>query len=114
MIFRLTKCDGTNEWDRNSNSHLDGMERENDRSISHMSDRVSALKQITVDIHDEVEGHHRLLNDTTDDMERMKTALKESAMAFQQIIDNARKAGYFWKIVGGTVFVFFFLRWTLG
>jgi len=38
---------------RNSSSQIDGLERENDRSISHMSDRVSALKQITVDIHDE-------------------------------------------------------------
>lgn len=98
---------------RSSSSQIDGLERENDRSISHMSDRVSALKQITVDIHDEVEGHHRLINDTSDDMARMKTALRESAMAFQQVIDNARKAGYFWKVVGGMVFGFFFLRWLL-
>ena len=89
------------------------MERENDRSLSHMSDRVAQLKQITVDVYDEVEEHHRLINDTSDDMARMKTALRESAMAFQQVIENARKAGYFWKVVGFLVFGFFFLRWTM-
>jgi hypothetical protein len=46
-------------------------------------------------------------------MARMKTALRESAMAFQQVIENARKAGYFWKVVGFLVCGFFFLRWTM-
>jgi blocked-early-in-transport protein 1 len=86
------------------------MERENDRNIDYMGDRISALKKITVDIHDEVEGQHRLLDETSDEMQRAKQALRESAAAFQNMIENARRHKYFWQISGFIVASFFILR----
>jgi len=86
------------------------MERENDRSIEFMSERVSALKKVTVDINDEVGRQHLLLDDTADEFARARDALRDSARAFQRVIDNARRQGYFWQVVVFVVIFFFIAR----
>lgn len=92
---------------------LDAMERDNDRNIDYMGDRVAALKKITVDIHDEVEGHHRLIDSTSDSMADAKAALRETAGALREVIENARRHRYFWQMIGFCLVSFFFLRWIV-
>ena len=88
------------------------MERENDRDIDRVSERASALKNITVDIHDEVGAQRRMLDEQSDDFARARDALRESARAFAQVVEQARRQGYFWQVVC-LVFVFvFFARWA--
>ena len=87
------------------------MERENDHSIDRMGDRVSALKTITIDIHGEVDSQHRLLDESANDFERARQSLRESARAFAQMVETARRQGYFWQVVGFVVFVVFAFRW---
>ena len=38
----------------------ESLERENDRNLETMGDRVSMLKNITMDIHKEADSHHRI------------------------------------------------------
>jgi len=92
---------------------LDAMERDNDRNIDYMGDRVSALKKITVDIHDEVEGHHRLIDSTGDSMAGAQAALRETAAALREVVENARRHRYFWQMIGFCLVSFFFLRWIV-
>mmetsp|Transcript_34007 Transcript_34007/g.80726 ORF Transcript_34007/g.80726 Transcript_34007/m.80726 type:complete len:94 (-) Transcript_34007:402-683(-) len=47
---------------QDSDYDAEAMEKENDRSISDMGERVSMLKNITKGIHDEVQGQHSLLD----------------------------------------------------
>eukprot|EP00191_Tetraselmis_sp_GSL018_P022780 CAMPEP_0177621514 /NCGR_PEP_ID=MMETSP0419_2-20121207/27626_1 /TAXON_ID=582737 /ORGANISM="Tetraselmis sp., Strain GSL018" /LENGTH=74 /DNA_ID=CAMNT_0019121437 /DNA_START=228 /DNA_END=448 /DNA_ORIENTATION=- len=53
---------------QDSDYDAEAMEKENDRSISDMGERVSMLKNITKGIHDEVQGQHSLLDNMGMDM----------------------------------------------
>jgi blocked early in transport 1 len=86
------------------------MERENDRSLEFMSERVSALKNVTIDINEEVSRQHLLLDETADEFARVRETLRDSARAFQRVIDNARRQGYFWQVVMFVIVSFFILR----
>ncbi|OUS48674.1 Bet1-like snare 1-2 [Ostreococcus tauri] len=88
----------------------DDMERENDRSLEFMSERVSALKNVTIDINEEVSRQHLLLDETADEFARVRETLRDSARAFQRVIDNARRQGYFWQVVMFVIVSFFILR----
>merc|ERR1712216_14802 len=54
------------------------MELENDRDIDRVSERASALKNITIDIHDEVGAQRRMLDEQSDDFARARDALREA------------------------------------
>ena len=88
------------------------MERENDRDIDRVSERASALKNITIDIHDEVGAQRRMLDEQSDDFARARDALRESARAFAQVVEQARRQGYFWQVVCLVFVSVFFARWA--
>ncbi|KAL2620932.1 hypothetical protein R1flu_001137 [Riccia fluitans] len=75
---RRLESRNTRRYDRNRNSLFDTLEeggvrasssystseiaeQENDRGIESIGDRVSMLKKLTTDIHDEVDNHNRML-----------------------------------------------------
>jgi blocked early in transport 1 len=85
----------------------DSLEKENDRSLEHMSDRVSMLKNITIDIKREADDHNKLLDSMRTDMEGFNGLLKETVVKFTKVLEtkNGRYACY--------MLVFFMFCWFL-
>ncbi|KAD3338356.1 hypothetical protein E3N88_33877 [Mikania micrantha] len=60
-------------------------EQENDRSMDGLQDRVLMLKRLTGDIHEEVEGHNRMLDRMGNDMDSSRGMLSGTMDKFKTV-----------------------------
>ncbi|KAL2652416.1 hypothetical protein R1flu_020544 [Riccia fluitans] len=113
----------TRRYDRNRNSLFDTLEeggvrasssystseiaeQENDRGIESIGDRVSVLKRLTTDIHDEVDNHNRMLERMEQDMDTSRGMLSGTVARFTRVFETKGGRSMF-TIVGSMVVVFF-------
>ena len=86
---------------------LESLERENDRNLETMGDRVSMLKNITMDIHKEADAHHRILDGMRDDMSVFQGVLTQTVAHFSKVLET-KNGRYFCYLFG-----FFIGMWLL-
>ncbi|KAJ1924189.1 hypothetical protein IWQ60_005390 [Tieghemiomyces parasiticus] len=100
-----------------SSSHGDSrlLENQNDVRMDDLASKVSALRKVTIDIHDEVESQHGLLANTGQSMEGFGSRLRSTTRRFQTVMaqSTTRQSCY---IVFGLVFalwlLFYVVRWN--
>ena len=69
------------------------MESANDAAIAAMQERAKALRQVTVEIHEEVEAHHRLLDGMSDSMESTRGSLRGVMARFKAALEHKGNHG---------------------
>ncbi|XP_006648134.1 bet1-like SNARE 1-1 isoform X1 [Oryza brachyantha] len=70
-------------------------ENENDQAIDGLQDRVSILKRISGDIHEEVETHNRMLDRMGNDMDSSRGFLSGTVDKFKMVFEtkSSRRMG---------------------
>ncbi|KAL8224938.1 hypothetical protein R6Q57_017495 [Mikania cordata] len=63
-------------------------EHENDRAMDGLKDRVLMLKRLTGDIHEEVEGHNRMLDRMGNDMDSSRGILSGTMDKFKMVFET--------------------------
>ncbi|XP_042468714.1 bet1-like SNARE 1-1 [Zingiber officinale] len=63
-------------------------EHDNDLAIEGLQDRVSILKRLTGDIHEEVESHNRLLDRMGNDMDSSRGVLSGTVDRFKMVFQT--------------------------
>ncbi|ESQ56159.1 hypothetical protein EUTSA_v10026530mg [Eutrema salsugineum] len=70
-----------------SYSH-DITERDNDEALENLQDRVSFLKRVTGDIHEEVESHNRLLDKVGNKMDSARGIMSGTINRFKLVFEK--------------------------
>ncbi|CAI8601870.1 unnamed protein product [Vicia faba] len=96
-------------------------EHDNDKAINTLQDRVSFLKQLTGDIHEEVESHNSMLDRVGNKMDGSRGMMLGTMDRFKKVFEkkSTRKTcslvGYF---ALGFIFIYYLIRllgyFTLG
>ncbi|XP_059274590.1 bet1-like SNARE 1-2 isoform X3 [Lycium ferocissimum] len=60
-------------------------ERDNDKAVDSLQDRVSFLKKLTGDIHEEVETHNRMLDRTGNEMDSSRGIMSGTMDRFKMV-----------------------------
>ncbi|GAB2220681.1 hypothetical protein Droror1_Dr00008346 [Drosera rotundifolia] len=63
-------------------------ELDNDRALDGLQDRVSILKRLSGDIHEEVDSHNRILDRMVTDMDSSRGVLSGSIDRFKQVFER--------------------------
>ncbi|XP_008787405.1 bet1-like SNARE 1-1 [Phoenix dactylifera] len=63
-------------------------EHEDDRAVEGLQDRVNILKRLTGDIHEEVEGHNRMLDRMGNDMDASRGILSGTMDRFKMVFET--------------------------
>ncbi|KAI3526632.1 hypothetical protein L1887_05890 [Cichorium endivia] len=63
-------------------------EQENERAMDGLQDRVLMLKRLTGDIHEEVEGHNRMLDRMGNDMDSSRGILSGTMDKFKTVFET--------------------------
>ncbi|KAK5105711.1 hypothetical protein LTR62_002346 [Meristemomyces frigidus] len=84
-------------------------EQQNDASLSSLSQKVSALRGVTIDIYDSARDQH-VLDSTTDTFSSMSTSLKGSSRRLVQMAGQGNKVAVL-KLAGMIVGVVVLLYW---
>ncbi|GAB2234570.1 hypothetical protein Droror1_Dr00003826 [Drosera rotundifolia] len=63
-------------------------EFDNDRALDGLQDRVSVLKRLTSDIHEEVDSHNRMLDRVGNDMDSSRGILSGTMGRFKQVFET--------------------------
>lgn len=76
-------------------------ERDNDKAVESLHDRVSFLKKLTGDIHEEVETHNKMLDRMGNEMDSSRGIMSGTMDRFKVVFDKksnqqvCRLVGYF-------------------
>ncbi|PRQ36417.1 putative target SNARE coiled-coil domain-containing protein [Rosa chinensis] len=91
-VHRASKAsllDGLEEGGlRASSSYSDINEKDNDKAVQSLQDRVVFLKRITGDIHEEVESHNRLLDRMGNDMDASRGIMSGTMDRFKRVFEK--------------------------
>ncbi|CAN8324477.1 unnamed protein product [Cochlearia groenlandica] len=83
----------------------DVSERDNDEALENLQDRVSFLKRVTGDIHEEVENHNRLLDKVGNKMDSARGIMSGTINRFKLVFEkNSNRRSC--KLVGYFVLLF--------
>jgi blocked-early-in-transport protein 1 len=63
-------------------------EHDNERAVEGLQDRVNILKRLTGDIHEEVEGHNRMLDRMGNDMDASRGILSGTVDRFKTVFET--------------------------
>ncbi|KAK8948620.1 Bet1-like SNARE 1-1 [Platanthera zijinensis] len=87
---RAALFDGIEEGGIRSSSYTSHEidEHDNDRAVDGLQDRVNILKRLTGDIHEEVDGHNRMLDRMGNDMDSSRGVLSGSMDRFKMVFEN--------------------------
>ncbi|XP_031097551.1 bet1-like SNARE 1-2 [Ipomoea triloba] len=94
---------------RASNSYSRDMdERDNDKAMDNLQDRVTFLKKLTGDIHEEVESHNRMLDKMGNEMDSSRGVMSRTMDRFKMVFEkkSSRKTC---KLAGWFVLSFFLI-----
>ncbi|KAK9672832.1 hypothetical protein RND81_12G127700 [Saponaria officinalis] len=86
-------------------------EQDNDKAIDTLKDRVFFLKQLSGDIHDEVLGHNRLLDQMGSGMDASRGILSGTVNRFKMVFE--KKSGRTMCKLVGFLVAFFLLLYFL-
>ncbi|KAK4357054.1 hypothetical protein RND71_022664 [Anisodus tanguticus] len=81
-------------------------ERDNDKAVDSLEDRVSFLKKLTGDIHEEVETHNRILDRMGNEMDSSRGIMSGTMDRFKMVFDKKSNRKVC-KLVGYFVLSFF-------
>ncbi|KAJ8547269.1 hypothetical protein K7X08_010855 [Anisodus acutangulus] len=81
-------------------------ERDNDKAVDSLEDRVSFLKKLTGDIHEEVETHNRMLDRMGNEMDSSRGIMSGTMDRFKMVFDKKSNRKVC-KLVGYFVLSFF-------
>ncbi|CAH9083617.1 unnamed protein product [Cuscuta epithymum] len=83
-------------------------EHDNDKAVDKLQDRVSFLKKLTGDIHEEVESHNRVLDKMGNEMDSSRGIMSRTMDRFKMVFEKKshRKTC---KLVGWFVLSFFLI-----
>ncbi|EYU32531.1 hypothetical protein ABFS83_14G024000 [Erythranthe nasuta] len=74
---------------RSSSSYSSGIdEHENEKTMDSLHDRVSFLKRLTGDIHEEVESHNRMLDRTGNEMDASRGIMSGTMDRFKMVFEK--------------------------
>ncbi|KAJ1978937.1 hypothetical protein H4R35_001708 [Dimargaris xerosporica] len=87
------------------------LETQNDARLEELSSKVSALRNVTIDVYNEVEAQHRLLDATNQTFHSFGTRLQSTARRFQRVIarTSARQMWYYALAMFVSLWVLYFL-----
>ncbi|KAG7547614.1 Target SNARE coiled-coil homology domain [Arabidopsis suecica] len=77
--------DGLEEGRLRASSSYSHDERDNDEALENLQDRVSFLKRVTGDIHEEVENHNRLLDKVGNKMDSARGIMSGTINRFKLV-----------------------------
>ncbi|CAL5360906.1 hypothetical protein ACSBR2_038932 [Camellia fascicularis] len=80
-------------------------EHDNDRAMDGLQDRVNMLKRLTGDIHEEVEGHNRMLDRMGNDMDASRGILSGTMDKFKMVFETKSSRRMF-TLVAAFVVIF--------
>ncbi|XP_057783271.1 bet1-like SNARE 1-2 isoform X2 [Salvia miltiorrhiza] len=87
---------------RTSSSYSSGMDdHDNEKTMDSLHDRVSFLKRLTGDIHEEVETHNRMLDRMGNEMDASRGIMSGTMDRFKMVFEKksnkriCKLAGYF-------------------
>ncbi|XP_019181196.1 PREDICTED: bet1-like SNARE 1-2 isoform X1 [Ipomoea nil] len=83
-------------------------EHDNDKAVDNLQDRVTFLKKLTGDIHEEVESHNRMLDKMGNEMDSSRGVLSRTMDRFKMVFEkksNRRTC----KLAGWFVLSFFLI-----
>ncbi|XP_047950383.1 bet1-like SNARE 1-2 [Salvia hispanica] len=87
---------------RTSSSYSSGMDdHDNEKTVDSLHDRVSFLKRLTGDIHEEVETHNRMLDRMGNEMDASRGIMSGTMDRFKMVFEKksnktiCKLAGYF-------------------
>ncbi|XP_060180248.1 bet1-like SNARE 1-2 isoform X2 [Lycium barbarum] len=83
-------------------------ERDNDKAVDSLQDRVSFLKKLTGDIHEEVETHNRMLDRTGNEMDSSRGIMSGTMDRFKMVFEKKSNRKVC-KLVGYFVLSFFLI-----
>ncbi|XP_058188900.1 bet1-like SNARE 1-1 isoform X2 [Rhododendron vialii] len=80
-------------------------EHDNDRAMDGLQDRVIMLKRLTGDIHEEVEGHNRMLDHMGNEMDSSRGVLSGTMDKFKMVFETKSSRRTF-SLVAAFVVIF--------
>ncbi|CAA2987979.1 bet1-like SNARE 1-1 isoform X1 [Olea europaea subsp. europaea] len=80
-------------------------EQENDRAIDGLQDRVSLLKRLSGDVHEEVEAHNSILDRMGNDMDASRGVLSGTMDKFKMVFETKSNRNMF-TLVASFVVIF--------
>ncbi|KFK22138.1 hypothetical protein AALP_AAs47043U000300 [Arabis alpina] len=88
-VSRTSLFDGLEEGRLRASSYShDITERDNDEALENLQDRVSFLKRVTGDIHEEVENHNRLLDKVGNKMDSARGIMSGTINRFKLVFEK--------------------------
>ncbi|XP_051131465.1 bet1-like SNARE 1-1 [Andrographis paniculata] len=97
-----------------SNHEID--EQENDKAVDGLQDRVSLLKRLTGDIHEEVEAHNRMLDRMGNDMDASRGVLSGTIDKFKMVFETKSNRRMFTLVASFVVIflvIYYLTRWYM-
>lgn len=85
---RAALFDDLEEGGLRASSSQDVDERGNEKAVESLQDRVSFLKRLTGDIHEEVESHNRLLGRMGNDMDASRGIMSGTIARFKMVFEK--------------------------
>ncbi|KAF3456842.1 hypothetical protein FNV43_RR01496 [Rhamnella rubrinervis] len=73
-------------------------ERDNDKVVESLQDRVVLLKRLTGDIHEEVESHNRLLDRMGNDMDASRGIMSGTMDRFKMVFEKKSSRRMCWLV----------------
>ncbi|CAN4120478.1 unnamed protein product [Withania somnifera] len=83
-------------------------ERDNDKAVASLQDRVSFLKKLTGDIHEEVETHNKMLDRMGNEMDSSRGIMSGTMDRFKMVFEK-KSNGKVCKLVVYFVLAFFLI-----
>ncbi|CAL9225330.1 unnamed protein product [Arabidopsis halleri] len=80
--------EGLEEGRLRASSSYSHDERDNDEALENLQDRVSFLKRVTGDIHEEVENHNRLLDKVGNKMDSARGIMSGTINRFKLVFEK--------------------------
>lgn len=98
---------------RSSSSYSSGMDdHDNEKTMDSLHDRVSFLKRLTGDIHEEVETHNRMLDRMGNAMDASRGIMSGTMDRFKMVFEKKSNKGIC-KFAGYFVVAFFVLYYAI-
>ncbi|KAK9838524.1 hypothetical protein WJX81_005090 [Elliptochloris bilobata] len=93
---------------------LESLERENNNDVDALGDRVHMLRQLTTNIHSEVNSHNRVLDNLGDSMNSVQMGIGTAAARFKRVFDTPQRRQTLYiagAIVGAVLLLYYLARW---
>ncbi|KAK4732520.1 hypothetical protein R3W88_025508 [Solanum pinnatisectum] len=87
-------------------------ERDNDKAVDSLQDRVSFLKKLTGDIHEEVETHNKMLDRMGNEMDSSRGIMSGTMDRFKMVFEKKSNQKVC-KLVGYFVLSFFLIYYIV-